>query len=195
MIPCGPEAIPYYCEENVWQLCVDPRVRGLPRAALVISNSTRTVAVAHQRAAPRPGVPIVWDYHVVLAAYGLSKPASPTWAIWDPDCTLGMPLPLAVYLRASFGYPEGFPEPYAARFRVIEAELYRRTLATDRSHMLDEHGIYRAPPPPWPPIGEGTNLMRMVDLDEPFVGEVVALAELPRALERLPIRLAASGSE
>lgn len=176
------EPTPYYCEENVWHLCADPRVTGEPRAVLVISNPSRTLAMAHQRAAPRPGVPVVWDYHVVLAARG---PGPEGWAIWDPDCTLGMPVPLQVYLRASFGYPEGLPEPYAARFRVIEAGLYCRTLATDRSHMLDEEGHYRVPPPPWPAIGEGSNLMRLIDMDDPFVGEVVELVELPQALERL----------
>lgn len=170
------EPVPYYCEENIWHLCVDPRVEGEPRAALLISNASRTVAVSRQRAAPRPEDPVVWDYHVVLAA------RSPRgWAIWDCDSTLGMPVPLAVYLRASFGYPE----PYAPRFRVIEADLYRRTLATDRSHMRDDAGRHRVPPPPWPPIGEGSNLMRLVDMAQSFVGEVVGLAELPAALGRL----------
>lgn len=173
------EHVPFYCEENVWHLCVEPQVDGEPRAALVISNATRTVAVAHQRAAASPELPVVWDYHVVLAARSVRG-----WVIWDPDCTLGMPLPLERWRLESFGSP-GFPEPYAPRFRVIEAGLYRRTLATDRSHMRDEAGHYRVPPPPWPPIGEGTNLMRLVDVDAPGVGEVVGLAELSSALARL----------
>jgi hypothetical protein len=170
----------YYCEENIWQLCADPRLVPKPCAAILISNPARTVAVVHQRAAPRPDLPVVWDYHVVLAArdpQGLS--------IWDLDSTLGMPVPLLDYLRESFGWPHGFAPPYDARFRVLEAARYREVLCTDRSHMLDDAGGYRIPPPPWPAIGTGTNLMRLVDMDDPIAGEVVALAELPAALARL----------
>lgn len=175
---------PFYCEENIHHLSSDPTVPGSPRAVLVISNPFRTVAIAHQRAAPSPDAPVVWDYHVVLA----TRRAPPHgWTIWDLDTTLGLPVPLTTYLHASFAYPDGFPPPYGARFRVIEATVYRETLATDRRHMLDDAGEYRAPPPPWPPIGTGSNLMRFVDMDdEDFVGEVVELAELPAALERVP---------
>lgn len=172
----------YYCEENIWQLCADPRVLGRPRAALVISNPARTVAVGCQRAAPRPDLPVVWDYHVVLAARG---PLG--FEIWDLDSTLGMPLALLDYLRRSFGWPHGFAAPYDARFRVIEAARYREVLCTDRSHMRDASGHYRVPPPPWPAIGTGANLMRLVDMNDPIAGEVVALSELPAALARLEV--------
>lgn len=164
----------------MWQLCADARVEGSPRAAIVISNAMRTVAVLGQRAAPQPDVPVVWDYHVVLAARGPQG-----WSIWDLDSTLGLPVPLSTYLRASFDYPRGFAAPYSARFRVIEASRYRDTLATDRRHMRDESGDYLVPPPPWPAIGTGSNLMRLVDMEDPIAGEVVELAELPAALERL----------
>lgn len=170
----------YYCEENVWHLCADPRLAAHPRAAILVSNPARTVAVAYQRAAPRPELPIVWDYHVVLAArdpQGLS--------IWDLDTTLGMPVPLLDYLGRSLAWPHGFAPPHEARFRVLEAGRYREVLCTDRSHMRDAAGRYRVPPPPWPAIGTGTNLMRLVDMDDPIAGEVVALAELPAALARL----------
>ena len=175
-----PPYTPYYCEENVWQLCVDPQVDGDPRAVLVISNAARQVAIGHQRAAGAPLLPVIWDYHVVLAS---RRPAG--WMIWDIDSTLGFPVPLSVYLRASLGFPDGVPEPYTARFRVIEASIYRAILATDRRHMRDPSGALRAPAPPWDPIGEGSNLMRLVDLDDELVGEVTGLGQLPAALARL----------
>ena len=179
-IPTSLRYCAYYCEENVWHLCADPQLTDHPRAAIVISNAARTVAVACQRAASRPELPVVWDYHVVLAARGPQG-----FSIWDLDSTLGLPVPLHDYLRQSLGGPRGFAPPYEARFRVIEAGRYREVLATDRSHMLDAAGRYRVPPPPWPAIGTGTNLMRLVDLDDPIAGEVVGLSELPAALARL----------
>jgi len=178
--PAGFRYCAYYCEENIWQLCADPQVVGQPRAVIVISNPARTVAVSCQRAAPQPNLPVIWDYHVVLAVHGPQG-----LAIWDLDSTLGLPVPLLDYLRASFAWPHGFSPPYEACFRVIEAARYREVLATDRSHMLDDSGRYRVPPPPWPAIGTGTNLMRLVDMDDPIAGEVVGLSELPAALARL----------
>ncbi len=179
----SPAAFQYcacYCEENVWQLCGHPRVAGSVRAVLVISNALRQVGIAHQRAAPAPDVPVVWDYHVVLAAHGDAG-----WSVWDLDSTLGVPVPLSIYLRASFGYPEGFGPPLEAQFRVLEAGRYRETLATDRRHMRDDAGGYAMPPPGWPAIGRGSNLMRFVDMQSPFEGQVVDLSELPAALDRL----------
>jgi hypothetical protein len=178
--PPGFRYCPCYCEENIWHLCADPHLVAEPRAAIVISNLARTVAVSCQRSAPGPDLPVVWDYHVVLAARGPQG-----FAIWDLDTTLGLPVPLLEYLRASFAWPHGFAPPYDARFRVIEASRYIEVLATDRSHMRDASGRYRVPPPPWPAIGTGTTLMRLVDVDDPIAGEVVELAELPAALARL----------
>jgi hypothetical protein len=35
-----------------------------------------------------------------------------------------------------------------------------------------------SPPPPWPAIGEGTNLMRFIDMQADFLGEVLELEDL-----------------
>lgn len=164
-----------YCEENVWHLCVDPRVGTGTRAAIVISNAPRTVAVAHQRAAPIAQMPVVWDYHVVLAARGDGDmeagqgdaPARAAWTIWDLDSTLGLGVALEDWLREAFALPAGFGADYAPVFRVLEADEYRRALVSDRSHMRDGHGAWLSPPPPWPAPGQGPpTLMRLVAMDE-----------------------------
>lgn len=172
--------VPYYCEENVWHLCHDPRVTHRPRAVLIISNASRCVAVGAQRAAPDPSSPVLWDYHVVLVAREHQG-----WSVWDVDTTLGLPVPLSVYLEASFALPEGYGEALAPYFRVVEASRYRSTLATDRRHMQDAQGHYQAPPPPWPVIGTGSNLMRLIDMNDPIVGTIVDLDGVPGALEAL----------
>lgn len=156
---------PFFCEENIWQLCGEEGLLGaIPlqeRRVVFISNARRRVEVRRQRAGA--GGPVLWDYHVVLVAGG---------KVWDPDTTLGFPIALDAWIRDSFN-PADPP-----RFRVIDARTYRERFASDRSHMA---GSGKAPPP-WPPIGEGMNLMRFVDLETPFLGEVVDLESLRAAV-------------
>jgi len=170
----GHRYCPLYCEENVWQLCDDPTVPAGPRAAVFISNRSRQVAVAYQRASPIPEAPIVWDYHVVMALRRASA-----WEIWDLDSTLGLGVDLETWIDRVFGGREGFGVPHDPTFRVIEAGLYRETLSTDRSHMPE------GPRPPWPRIGTGaSNLMGMVAMEGTAVGDVVAAQGLAAALDR-----------
>jgi hypothetical protein len=126
----------------------------------------------NQRAAGRPGRAMVWDYHVVVLARD-------PWEIWDLDTFLGCPVPAADYLRGSF-HPAVPPE-YHPRFRLVDAEPFAASFASDRSHMRRRDGRYKKPPPPWPPIGapeRESNLMRFVDVEAPFLGEVLDLDEL-----------------
>jgi hypothetical protein len=167
---------PFYCEENVFHLAREPVFSGRQRAVVFISNPERACAMWHQRAALRPTWPIVWDYHVVLLVAG-------PWEVWDFDTLLGLPVPAADYLRRSF--PAALPDEHHPCFRVVDAEVFADTFASDRSHMRSAGGRYRQPPPPWAPIGRpgtASNLMRFVDVTAPFVGEVIDLGEL---LERV----------
>ena len=160
---------PYFCEENIWHLASEASV-GVPldeRRVVFISNAARQVAMHHQRAGR--GRPMVWDYHVVLLAGGL---------IWDLETTLDLPLSLDLWVMKSF--PVGIAAR-APRFRVIDAPAYLSTFASDRSHMLGPTGLPLKPFPSWPRIGEGMNLMRFVDLETPFLGEVLDLDALRRA--------------
>ena len=161
---------PYYCEENVFHLAREPVLRGRAREVVFISNAERSCAMWHQRAAVKRGWPILWDYHVVLLV-------GAPWEVWDLDTTLGMPAPAADYLRRSFRAGE-LPEELAPRFRVVGADALAATFASDRSHMRLPDGRFRKPPPPWPPIGAPgaeANLMRFVDMEAPFLGEVLDL--------------------
>jgi len=161
---------PYFCEENIWHLCGDDAALGstpsAERRVVFITNARRRVAIRKQRAGG--GGLVLWDYHVVLLAGR---------KMWDLDSTLGCPVDLDVWIQESF-----FPRVpgYGPRFRVVDAPTYRSRFASDRSHMRDVEGRPLKPPPPWPPIGEGMTLMDFVDLETPFVGEVLEFDAFPR---------------
>jgi protein N-terminal glutamine amidohydrolase len=158
---------PFFCEENVWHLCSDREAIEGPvegRRVVFVSNARKRVAMRHQRAGR--GGDVVWDYHVVLLAEG---------RLWDLDTTLGFGIAPAVWLAESF-----VAGPLEPRFRVIDAPSYLASFASDRSHMIGADGRPLQPLPPWPPIGKGMNLMRFVDMVEPFLGEVTDAPGLHR---------------
>ncbi len=172
---------PFWCEENVWQLCglAQPYVIGRERHVLVVSNHLRRVAMWAQRAAAHPWQPVGWDYHVALL---VREPEHRTWQIWDLDSTLGVPALATTWLDCSF--PELTPAAAALApiFRVVAASDYREHFSSDRSHMLDDQGHYQQPPPSWPAIvpaeGGPTSLARFIDMDDRWLGEVLDLAAL-----------------
>jgi hypothetical protein len=143
---------PFFCEENIWHLAQSADVPGAERLVLVISGE-QGVACWHQKAGDE-GAPILWDYHVVLAARD-----GGAWQLWDLDGRLGYPVPAEMWLRTTFPMPDLVPARYQPRFAVIPAAEYVRTLGTDRSHMRDAHGGWLKAPPPWPaPAGHGLTL-------------------------------------
>ncbi len=166
---------PYFCEENVWHLCTDDRVildrQPIPvenRRVVFISNARRRVAMREQRAGGSQ--PVLWDYHVILLAGG---------NVWDLDTTLGFPIRLDAWVTASFHPPD--PQ-FAPQFRVIDAPAYLSHFRSDRSHMLGPGGIPLKPFPPWPRIGVGMNLPRFVDMETPFIGELLDLDSIRRGV-------------
>jgi hypothetical protein len=166
---------PYYCEENIWHACAAPVSKGEDASAVFVSNPTRSVAMWQQQAAP-PGRPIVWDYHVVLllGTQGRSE-------IVDPDCRRGPRLPAKDWIDASFPPLPARQSSLAPLFRLVPAAVYRRELCSDRSHMRTADD-WSQPPPPWPAIGEGMNLMRFVDMETDFLGEVLDLESFRKRL-------------
>ena len=167
---------PYFCEENVWQLLADPRLFTREAYAVVITNRERQVAMWAQRAALVPDTPVVWDYHVVAVARGGAG-----FEVWDLDCTAGCPLAFPRWRELSFDVAREIPEDLAPLFRVVDAREYRARFASDRAHMRGADGTLLQEPPPWDPIlpdGEPPNLQRFIDVDEPFLGEVLDLEAL-----------------
>lgn len=160
----------FYCEENVWRLLSQDWLPKDDAFAVFVSNPDKTCAVWAQRAAPAPGTPAVWDYHVIAVAAGF---------VYDLDTTLAFPSPVEAYLQGTFPLGEAVPDQFAPRFRVVPAAEFAARFSSDRSHMLDGDG-YRAPPPPWPaiqPPGERpSNLDAFVDTESEFVGACYDLA-------------------
>jgi len=156
---------------------------------VVISNDEQCVPFWNQRAGKpcrktgKPGF-VTWDYHVfaILEAQG---PQSRT-KVYDLDADLKpFPLPFEDYVEEVLGprCVDLADCPRDRYFRVVEAEDYLDCLCSDRSHMQDEAGRYRATPPAEPPIigarnrmgGRSTNLFSdFVSMDrEVGVGKVL----------------------
>lgn len=166
---------PFYCEENVWHLCAEPRFAGREGYAVFISNARRTCPLWAQRAAPSPAEPVIWDYHVIFVAAADDG----RWEVWDPDSRLGAPVALDAYLAGTFPLGDGLPVSLRPRFRVVPRETFVERFASDRSHMRDAAGRWLQPPPPWPPIGDGgSNLARFIDVEGDFLGETLDLEGL-----------------
>jgi len=168
----------YYCEENVYRLALlRERAGSVAGSVVCISNESREVALTGQRAGHGPAGLVVWDYHVIYVEDGF---------VYDLDSVLAVPSPYAEYRAATFvggWYREH--ERYAPVFSVIARADYLAAFSSDRSHMRDRDGSWRAPPPPWPPIYRpeaGNTLFALVDGVHPSVawrGTALAFQSAP----------------
>lgn len=166
---------PYYCEENVARLLARLAPTSCRAWALIVSNAAKAVAMLGQRAGRSPEGFVLWDYHVV--ALLRDDAASPCF-VADFDSRLAFPSPGLAWLEASF--PPRAEARMRPLFRLIPAALYLEVLASDRSHMRRPDGSWAAPPPPWPPFGEGrrSNLFELLDMSRSKPGLVLGLEEL-----------------
>ncbi|MAP10624.1 MAG: hypothetical protein CMQ61_01045 [Gammaproteobacteria bacterium] len=170
---------PYYCEENVWNLASEDSRDGV---ALIVSNATQQVLLCKQRAGREvDGIPVVvWDYHVLWCPRMDNQ-----WQIIDPDSTIAhadVGLPLAHYLAHTFPPLSVEYAALSARFKVIPKDRYLGSFASDRRHMRDDTGWLK-PPPPWPCIGHGHVLPRLLDMRDLTDGVVVDAGGLADALD------------
>ena len=161
---------PFYCEENIWQLCG----AAVPESyAVFMAGNAGHIPFQAQRLGA-PGEPVFWDYHVILLANHAG------WRVYDRDSRLPFPAPLAEYLEATFR--EAAVPDLAPRFRLIPAEVYRDTFFSDRSHMRDAVGGWYAPPPSWPAIRpeRGCSIRELADMSRPEPGCIFDLVGLKR---------------
>lgn len=163
---------PYYCEENVWHLCQSAAPGVGQRWVVFISNARRQCLLLDQRAGGEHGE-VLWDYHVVLFV----EPTPGRCAVWDLDSRGGAPQSLSRWLSATFAHVGSTLPIYDPMFRVVAAADFIEYFASDRRHMR-EGDVWRAPPPPWPLVGEGFTLWALVSMASDAPGRVVDLAGL-----------------
>ncbi|XP_058687214.1 protein N-terminal glutamine amidohydrolase isoform X8 [Poecile atricapillus] len=134
-----------YCEENVWKLC--DYIRSQDRHpleefyAVFISNDRRM------------------DYHVIL----LHVTSGEQNFIYDLDTVLPFPCPFDVYSVEAFRLDDSLRPEFHRKIRMIRADLYLKTFASDRSHMKDADGKWQKPPPPYPCIETADSKMNLDD--------------------------------
>uniref|UniRef100_A0A8C9F0J8 Protein N-terminal glutamine amidohydrolase n=1 Tax=Pavo cristatus TaxID=9049 RepID=A0A8C9F0J8_PAVCR len=140
-----------YCEENVWKLC--EYIRSQDRYpleefyAVFISNDRRMIPLWKQKSG-HGDEPVVWDYHVIL----LHVPGGEQNFIYDLDTVLPFPCPFEMYSAEAFRLDDSLHPEFHRKIRMIRADLYLKTFASDRSHMKDANGKWQKPPPSYPCI-------------------------------------------
>jgi protein N-terminal glutamine amidohydrolase len=164
---------PFYCEENIWHLA---RGRGCGDVVF-ITNRMRRVLFRSQVRIPQGATEMLWDYHVVWlapAATDAAPDAVPqTRSVWDFDTVLPWPVSAARYVAESFPHQEG---PLAPLFRVVPVDAFVAQFASDRRHMRDVDGAFLEPQPPWPCIGDGSNLEDYLGMQQGGPGTLMTLA-------------------
>ena len=131
---------PYYCEENIWQLCQKDYFKGREvKVLFLLPTEANYIALWHQKLTD-PDQPVFWDYHVIL--FDVTN-----LQIFDFDTHLTFPFNAKSYFTLSFGieYPK-----YLPRFKVFDKDPFVENFSSDRSHMLDDRGRWLAEPPAWP---------------------------------------------
>ena len=137
-----------YCEENIYHLAASLSVADRQHAYVVlISNADRMVPFWRQYPEDHDRM-LVWDYHVIMMSFGVDG-TDPM--VYDFDSDVSFPISFAEYAPTVLRLQPTTAEVLPHRFRVIPAQTYLDTFASDRSHML-VNGRHIEPPPTWPVI-------------------------------------------
>ncbi|XP_075271718.1 protein N-terminal glutamine amidohydrolase isoform X2 [Opisthocomus hoazin] len=103
--------------------------------------------------------PVVWDYHVIL----LHVSSGEQNFIYDLDTVLPFPCPFDMYSVETFRLDDSLRPEFHRKIRMIQADLYLKTFASDRSHMKDANGKWQKPPPSYPCIETADSKMNLDD--------------------------------
>ncbi|CAG2103908.1 unnamed protein product [Medioppia subpectinata] len=152
-------------EENVWKLCeyiANNESNCLNDCFVVfISNEQKMIPLWRQKAGDeRRDYLCVWDYHVFIGffyfCFKFSKYFHSTGShralVYDMDSTLEFSLDFSTYSGLTFRDETAIRDEYHRRFRVIEAQIYLTTFASNRSHMRRPDDSWIKDPPLYPCI-------------------------------------------
>lgn len=137
---------PFYCEENIWWLCVEPPLGVHIELVIFVASLSGICPIAEQQAGAADGV-AWWDYHCIAL--------DQKRRIWDLDTKLPQPVAARIWIAHSFPQAAAWPAPLRPLFRLVPSADYLRDFSSDRRHMRDAAGHWLQPPPPWPCIGVG----------------------------------------
>ncbi|CAG8479621.1 3127_t:CDS:2 [Paraglomus occultum] len=167
---------PNYCEENVYHLChkflalsgsqleeddANGEITSPASEVYVvfITNEWSSIPLLRQRAGAGLNAEgfVCWDYHVILLYTEAENGQKKRSWVYDLDTVLPFPCEFETYRRSALAR---FPQRELQRkYRLIPAKTYLEVFASDRSHMLQEDGSWKAPPPAYPPIStDGKNV-------------------------------------
>ncbi|MEM8893950.1 MAG: hypothetical protein AAGC88_05175 [Bacteroidota bacterium] len=141
-----------FCEENIWHLCQHPELSDFDKQVVFISSLSRNTPLQYQKSAQN-GLPVWWDYHVILMTSKNSK-----HLIYDFDTTLPFPSKASEYLSKTFQDVTGMKSQDYPLFKIIRATEYVEQFHSDRLHMIDQSGNWIFEPPQWPAIKSGGSL-------------------------------------
>ncbi|CAM5088540.1 unnamed protein product [Eretmochelys imbricata] len=99
------------------------------------------------------------DYHVIL----LHVSSEDQNFIYDLDTVLPFPCPFDTYIEEAFKSDDILLPGFRRKIRLIRADLYLKTFASDRSHMKDANGHWQKPPPSYPCIETADSKMNLDD--------------------------------
>lgn len=135
---------PYFCEENIWQLCRSFMSQGIDKDQLDIlflSNNKKKIILLNQQLGSLSEV-VVWDYHVILKY----RPDAYTSMIFDFDTRLPFPVDWQNYQLSTFPDPRQLESEYHMMIRKIPSSEYLTQFTSDRQHMAhlptSEHPNY-----------------------------------------------------
>lgn len=123
---------PLFCEENIWKFIEYCQTNDTikPLDVIFIINPNRTVVLFDQKSSHEKE-PVIWDYHVILAAEYEQQTV-----IFDFDSRRPFPDVINSYFTRTFQSWSLLPETLRPLLRIINATHFYKHFSSDRSHML-----------------------------------------------------------